>query len=332
MKYEATPKKLTGLRYYLRQFGSFFETTFSGARENLDFGNLFIMNEYAEVPIGTKILGRLQHGSVPLSTTKAGYNNNLHTTYVWNLDAESFAINQGWNNYHAIGAPWIYFLEIQKSMGLHLIQFETSVNRSIDELWIYGNHSNYMDDGFEGGLGEFLLAASESEAAEKVILLFWYDFVKLSSEIRRQYPQLRIMTLGDRAKFSTANAHLFQLHGLLTRSKSVVIDYPSTPFFYALSVGCSVTWLKNSSFASGFEEAKLIKNNELVEAMSKDVAQPSECQKLIRDNLGMNHIRTPEEIRLLFHWNSRGLKLAKAIKLIMVNIFSAPIRYSRRLK
>ena len=59
MKYEATPKKLTGIRYYLRQFGSFFETTFSGARENLDFGNLFIMNEYAEVPIGTKILGRL---------------------------------------------------------------------------------------------------------------------------------------------------------------------------------------------------------------------------------------------------------------------------------
>jgi hypothetical protein len=332
LKYEVTPKKITGIRYYSRQFRSFFETAFFGSRENLDFGNLFIMNEYAEVPIGTKILGRLQHGSVPLNAFKADYNNNFHTTYVWNHDAEIFAINHGWNNYHTIGAPWIYFLEIQKSMGMHPTLFETREIRSIDELWIYGNHSNYMDDGFESGLGEFLSAASESQAAEKVILLFWYDYVKLSSEIRRQYPQLRILTLGDRAKFSTANAHLFQLHGLLTRSKSVVIDFPSTPFFYALSVGCSVTWLKNSSFASGFEKAKSIKNNELVEAMSKDVVLPPECQQLVRDNLGMNHMRTPEEIRLLFHWNSRGLNPVKAIKLIMASIFSAPIRYSRRLK
>jgi len=332
LKLEVSPKEFIGFRYYLVQIRSFLQTIFFGARENLDFGNLFVMNEYAQVPIGTRILGRLQHGSVVFRASKAGYNNNLHSTYVWNVDAENFAVDKGWKNFHTIGAPWIYFLEIQKSMGLHPTLIENSAGRSIDELWIYANHSNYMDDGLESGLGEFLLAASESKASEKVILLFWYDYVKLSSKIRRQYPQIKVVTLGDRAKCSTANAHLFQLHGILMRSKSVVIDFPGTPFFYALSVGCDVIWLKNSTFTSGFEEAKLINNDELVEVMTKDVVLPSECQQLIRDNLGVIHMKSPEELRLLFSWNSGGLNLVKASKLIMENILSAPTRYRKRLK
>ncbi|TRZ87990.1 MAG: hypothetical protein D4R83_01155 [Streptomycetaceae bacterium] len=327
MKYASTPKELKGLRHFATQFGAFLETSRKGARENLDFGNLFIMNEYAQVPIGTKILGRLQHGSVPLSVAKAGYNNNLHSTYVWNFEAEKFANTLGWQNFHTVGAPWIYLLELQKSMGLNQTLVDTCENRPIDELWIYANHSNYIDDGFESGLDSFLSAASQSNASEKLILLFWYDYIKLSPDIRSRYPQLRIITLGDRAKCSTANAHLFQLHGILTRTKSVVIDFPGTPFFYALSVGCKVIWLKNSNFASGLVEANLIESGELVKAMTEEVVEPSQYRQLVCDNLGLDHIKSPAEIRRLFHWNLNGLILLEALMVTFTTLSCAPFRF-----
>lgn len=331
MKYASTPRKLKGLRHFVRQFGAFLETTVRGARENLDFGNLFIMNEYAQVPIGTKILGRLQHGSVPLSVAKANYNNNLHSTYVWNLQAEEFAIKLGWQNFHTIGAPWIYLLELQKSMGLDETFVDNCKNRPIEELWIYANHSNYIDDGFESGLEEFLCAASQSNAKEKIILLFWYDYIKLSPDIRSRYPLLKIITLGDRAECSTANAHLFQLYCILTRVKAVVIDFPGTVFFYALSVGCKIYWLKNSNFASGLAEANSIENGELVKAMTEAVVIPSQYQQLVCDNLGLNHIKSPEEIRRLFHWNLRGLILLEALMVTFTTLVYAPFRYIRNL-
>ena len=331
MKYASTPREHKGLQHFARQIGAFLETWVKGARENLDFGNLYIMNEYAQVPMGTKILGRLQHGSVPLSVAKAGYNNNLHSTYVWNFQAEQFANSLGWGNFHTIGAPWIYLLELQKIMGLDQALVETCENRPIDELWIYANHSNYMDDGFESGLEAFLSEASKSSASEMAILLFWYDYIKLSPEIRNRYPQLKIITLGDRAKSSSANAHLFQLHNILTRSKSVVIDFPGTPFFYALSVGCKVTWLKNSDFASGLAEANSIENGELVKAMTEDVVLPSEYQQLVCENLGLDHIKSPEEIRRLFHWNLHGLILTEALLLTCTTLIFAPFRYIKNL-
>jgi len=327
LKYVSAPKELKGPQYFVKQFWIFLETTVRGARENLDFGNLFIMNEYAQVPIGTKVLGRLQHGSVPLSVAQAGYNNNLHSTYVWNLQAERFAINLGWKNFHTIGAPWIYLLELQKSMGLDETLVNTLENRPIDELWIYANHSNYMDDGFESGLEAFLCAASQSHAVEKVILLFWYDYIKLPHEIRNRYPLLKIITLGDRAKCSTANAHLFQLHSILTRTKSVVIDFPGTPFFYALSVDCKIIWLKNSNFVSGLVDANLIENVELVKAMAEEVVMPSQYRQLVRDNLGLNHMKSPEEIRRLFHWNLHGLNLIEALMATFMTLVCAPFRY-----
>ena len=329
MKPVSTPKELKGLRFFARQLYIFMQTSIRGASENIDFGNLYILNEYAEVPLGTRILGRLQHGSVPLSVAQAGYNNNFHSTYVWNPDAENFAKNFGWKNFHTIGAPWIYLLELQKRMGLDETHFYTYENRPIDELWIYANHSNYADDGFEKGLDAFLSSVSESHATEKLVLLFWYDYIKLSDEIRNRYPTLKIITLGDRAKCSTANAHLFQLHGILRQTKSVVIDFPGTPFFYALSVGCKIIWLKNSTFSSGFSQANVIKNIELVKAMTEEVVVPSQYRELVCDNLGLNHMKSPEEIRQLFHWNPRGLILHKALMAILMTFIRAPIRYTK---
>ena len=96
---------------------------------------------------------------------------------------------------------------------------------------------------------------------------------------------------------------------------------------FALSVGCKIVWLKNSNFASALDEAKLIKNVELIKAMTEDEVIPSQYRQLVRDNLGLNHMKSPEEIRRLFHWNLNGIIRFEALMAVFTTLACAPFRY-----
>ena len=287
-------------------FDKILETLFAfrfGAIENQDYGNQFILNEFAGVPIGKKIPGRLQHGWERLTDSRSYYRNNVLRTFVWSKDAETYARSRGWDKFTSIGAPWLYLLEILNSQGWESANHQDGNLKSISELWVYGYHSTSFVNDLTENLYEFLLTAKRASTNCNVcVILSWHDF-KISQTMReRDFKDLNIVTLGKRNCQSSALSHLYRLHLLLSQVKTIVTDYPTTMVFYGLTLGCEVRWLKNSNHKQAIALARLCNNFDLVAHLEMSNLRPKDFTDFAFLNLGMESFRTPEELKEIFCW------------------------------
>lgn len=298
-----------------------------GPDENRDYGNLFILNEFANVPIGTPIVGRIQHGSVFGEVSWMSYKNNLMETFVWAKESQTWAETKGWRNFHAIGAPWLYLLKMSADAGWELFPANQTNSKIFQELWVYGFHSVMLDGAVDANLESFLRSASLSEAKDKLVLLGPVDFMKLKSANSSYFNQLNIVTLGNRRDSSTSNSHLFRLFHLLNQTKVVVADYPTTLVFYALSLGVTVKWLHNASFEHGFNLAKKASNANVIEMISREVVSPAQGRDVSLSILGVDSIKTSGELMALFGWTNRGLPLHRRISSTLRIALRAPRSY-----
>lgn len=309
--------------------------------ENGVYGNLYILNEYTGVPIGTRIVGRLEHspymshiasGRTKPSENTSTYKNNLSDTYVWLKRDEDAALRMGWNNFKAIGAPWLYFLELKKLHG-----FTNSIplsERHIDELWVFANHSVVE---FEGGvtseMREFFNGVRGSKANTKLVSLFYTDFLSLSRQDREEFADLNIVTLlGSRTRSSSANAHLYTLFHILGNVKSLVLDFPSTMMLYAITLNCEIKWFKNATYFSVKREAEKLDSLKLLELMGDEQTTSEFRMEFADQELGRSSLKSPSELRDLFAWSTSGLKISHALYRTCRCLLSAPYRYLRREK
>jgi len=281
----------------------------SGAIENRDYGHLHILNEYCEMPLGYPIFGRLQHGWFGHMSSENYYKNNIHPTFVWTRNAEKAARTLGWNNFYAIGAPWLYLLELNKRWGNTATNAPES-ERNIDELWVFSLHSTSMSNDYgvdENDIHDFILTVSKSLAKSKIILLAEFDFYKYL-ELDIDVPSdIRIISLGQRRDTTSANAHLHKLFLLLANTKKVLVDYPTTLLFYALTLECEVLWIKNKSYDLTLHLAKEQKQEFLVQLMSESVLTYHSHFETAMLHLGADQVKSPSELRRLFGWNSSNL-------------------------
>ena len=300
-----------------------------GSDENKDYGNLYILNEYAGVPFGVPIIGRLQHGWMPDLEYELEYKNNLLNTYVWTEESEQGARNKGWKNFYAIGAPWLYLLENLRSVGAISHDIENTQKKQFQELWVYGHHSVKNDDGREYNLLGFLEDAIRSPEASKLVLLAPVDFNKLNEISPTTFKKIPIMTLGNRRNSSTANAHLYNLLYLLSSVNTVVIDYPSTLILYAGTLGNAIRWNKNASFEFGYNQISEIKNQTLLSFMQHEKLPQIEFSKYALKTLGQSSLRKPNELRNLFHWNTNGMVFRKHLDESIRILAKSPLRWMR---
>ena len=298
-----------------------------GATENNDYGNTAILNEYSRVPIGTPVIGRIQHGWECENELGHYYKNNLLDTFVWNQNSQSVSRALGWRNFTAIGAPWLYLLHTLEEDGWKLPKAESVNARPIKELWVYGSHSTKFDDGRDKSLPEFLHAVETSTAERKKVLLYYIDFDKLTPELLMKYAHLEIVTLGPRRRSSTANSHLFQLFQLLQQVEVLVTDYPTTLILYAASMGCQITWFKNSSHTAGIEMASRAKHFSVVDVLNQTSLMPFELHDFTLEHLGASSMKSVTEMRELFGWNEKGLTPARRTSKLAAGLLLAPSRY-----
>lgn len=307
--------------------------------ENQVYGNLHILNEYCGVPIGTRIIGRLEHSpylshvnshKAISSSNSSTYKNNLSDTYVWLKRDEDSAKHMGWNNFKAIGAPWLYLLALKKSHGFdYLIPHS---DRNIDELWIFANHSV---DKFQGGITKelraFLVAVRQSKADSKLVALFYTDYFSLSKQNREEFSDLKIVTLlGSRLKSSSANAHLYTLFHLLSNVKCLTLDFPSTMMLYAMTLNCDIKWFKNVSYEMVKKEAIEIGSYDLVEVLTAKELTKEFKSKFAEKELGRDSLKTPQELRTIFGWTESGLIARVAAARMLRCLLLAPFRYLNR--
>jgi hypothetical protein len=300
-----------------------------GTNENIDYGNLYILNEYAGVPFGTKISGRIQHGWAAAFKSGTALENNFLDSYVWSENSEAWAITRGWKNIKAIGAPWLYLLSILERDGWLGKMLEQTESRTIDQLWVYGNHSLSIDDGIERDLVEFLESARSRGKGNIAVLLSYTDFDVLSKATFDRFADLQIFTLGHRRNLSTANSHLYRLFDLLRNTKEVHLDFPSTLLLYAITLNCEVYWVHNSSFTLAKQIAIEVDNSILIEILGLVKINPSKYKEFAYDCLGKESIKSPEELRSIFGWSEAGLGLLQKIRRKTSALAALPYRFTK---
>jgi hypothetical protein len=283
------------------------KATWSGGVENRDYGHLHILNEYAKVAFDRPIMGRLQHGWFGLVKEEHYYKNNLLPTFVWTNTAEKAARNSGWDNFYAIGAPWLYLLKNLDTWGINSSAFSHN-RRMIDELWVFSLHSTSMKNDYgvdENDIKEFINRAIDSNAKNKIVLLTEFDFYKFK-QLRMTVPEgLTVISFGPRTGSNSSFSHLHKVFLLLTNTKKIMVDYVTVLIFYGLTVGCEVSWVKNRAYDLTLSEVLRENQLELLEMMSADTLKSSSHLEFALTTLGSDALKTPSELRSLLRWNSK---------------------------
>jgi hypothetical protein len=305
------------------------ESIIKGTNENIDYGNLYILNEYAGVPFGTKIVGRIQHGWAVGFRSGTAYANNFMDSYVWSENSEAWGISKGWKNMKAIGAPWLYLLEILERDGWLGKNLELTESRSIDQLWVYGLHSMSIDDGIERNLVEFLESARSAGKGNIAVLLSYTDFDVLSKATFDRFSDLQIITLGHRRNLSSANSHLYRLFDLLGNAKEVHLDFPSTLLLYAMTLNCEVYWIRNSSFTLAEKFAIEAENSILIELLGLEKINPYKYKQFAFDCLGKTSLKSPQDLRSIFGWSNTGLGISQKIYRKSSALAALPYRFTK---
>lgn len=299
---------------------------FSGFIENRDYGHLYILNEYAQVPFGTRVLGRIQHGWDPNPNIPNQYLNNFFETFVWSEQEESIARKMNWKNFHAIGAPWIYLHDILREKEKSGFDSHGSASQ-FDELWVYGAHATIEYENPSHELLEFMRNASISNGHRRAVLLSHYDFLAIT-KFRDNFPSLKLLTLGPRRDRLSSVNYLQNLRSILLASKKIVMDYPSTLLLYAIDMGCEVTWFSNKIYERALNESVRFRNESLNLILRGQLT--NQDQKIFSDKyLGYSTKKTREELTDLMRWDESSLRVRSRLTRSAISVMSGLPRYFR---
>jgi len=297
------------------------QTASGHSTENEVFGHLGILNQYADVPKGTSAIGRIQHGWVPLEIGRLSYKNDLVKTLIWSGKSAYFIEEMGWKNFKIIGSPWIYLLEIMEQKGWSTknpIQ-----NRSINQLWVFGNHSVIGNEvGTQARLLEFLLNVRKCASHNSKVLLFYSDYFSLTPQIRNEFKDLDILTISNaRLRTASADSYLFSLFYLLLNTKQIVLDAPSTIVLYAISLNCNVEFIQSSDLQKLIAISSTKGDVDLVTLLSGS-ASAKQLLEIANRELGQDFKLSPEEMRRLFFWENGLLNSLKRLRLILESLIA----------
>lgn len=279
--------------------------------ENYDYGNSDLLNYYAGKSVIQRIPGRMQHGWAFESESLHYYKNNFIPTFVWSGLSVENAKQKGWNNFIAVGAPWLYLRIVMKKSGFELVDMSS---RYIDKLWVFGFHADDPKNARSEILINFLNSARKEQLASKekiTVILSYLDYESLSYEDLSFYRRnISIISIGQRRKSYLADAHLIQLFHILRFTKKIVIDYPSTFFLYAVDMNCDVIWFENDSWFSALETAKTLDDKRLQYILESNLTN-GELNQYVQEILGKNDLRDPDELIEIFSWQNRGCNLKR---------------------
>jgi hypothetical protein len=275
----------------------------NGATENSDYGNDSILREYIEDK-SIKIRGRIQHGWAVASVGKTYYLNDLLPSYLWSTESQEHANSLGWKNVNTIGAPWLYLLENLKSNGFMAKQ-KASASSELTRLWVFGAHSNLVNEVGLEEISKFLkLAQEDSRKCRVTVLLSYLDYQTYKVLLGTEYTDLDIKTLGVRRGGSSSNAHLYNLFHLLNESDEVVIDHPSTLVLYALSMRKRVIWLRNSAFVQTISVLESMQDKKIISIMNGEINSVNDLETYALEQLGFENLKSKSELRCLIKKNN----------------------------
>lgn len=298
-----------------------------GSPENQVYGNTKILNHFANVP-NNPIRGRLQHGWPAHSPNDLYYKNDFLPTLVWTSEAKEAAVRKGWSNYQAIGAPWLYLLQILEGDGWDVSPSSELVSKT-ESLWVYGRHALETSASNKERLLEFLSNANQNANPGDYCLLYFEDFDILSQIERSEFARLRIVTLGQRSSSFISDSHLVRIFHLLKSVGRIRIDHPSTIVLYALTLGVEVDWVKNSFWQDAVFKAQELGFHDLVKLMNSTSSDSLSHTALAFSKLGVESMKTREDLRTTLFGKTRWSRFLRTTFIPVGNVLMFPLKLLR---
>ena len=298
-----------------------------GSPENQVYGNSTILNHFANVP-NNPIRGRLQHGWPAHSSHGLYYKNDFLPTFVWTSEAKEAALRKGWSNYQAIGAPWLYLLQILEGDGWDVSPSSQLVSNA-ESLWVYGRHALGTSTSNKERLLDFLSNANQNANPGDYCLLYFEDFDILSQIERSEFARLRIVTLGQRSSSFISDSHLVRIFHLLKSVGRIRIDHPSTIVLYALTLGVEVDWVKNSVWEDAMFKAQEMGLDDLVNLMNSTPSDSMSHTSLAFSKLGVESLKSRDGLRTTLLGNTLRDRFLRTTFIPVGNILMFPLKLMR---
>ncbi|NUR70840.1 MAG: hypothetical protein HOU81_08455 [Hamadaea sp.] len=268
------------------------------------YGQSHILARYAglddEFP--PRLRGYLQHGW----NIGCGWN-PVHEffdgawRFVWSDWPRRRGHSLGRRNYHVVGAPWLYLLQMEPTLGVIPPEQREGTLWFLFHGWeggkISGDHQRLIDE------------IKETEPGPVTISLYYTEYER--REIRRHYEKagFDVVCFGRRGwnYEGTDRRFLYKQLETLRRFKRVASNRLATAIFYGVSVGCEPAVYGDPMELGG--ENPLFGGVQRIgrlwpEMIGKQV-DVAVARQITDEELGRAWMMPPQEMRMLFDWRER---------------------------
>ncbi|MEV0271726.1 hypothetical protein AB0H43_27690 [Hamadaea sp. NPDC050747] len=268
------------------------------------YGQSHILARYAglddEFP--PRLRGYLQHGW----NIGCGWN-PVHEffdgawRFVWSDWPRRRGHSLGRRNYHVVGAPWLYLLQMEPTLGVIPPEQREGTLWFLFHGWeggkISGDHQRLIDE------------IKETEPGPVTISLYYTEYER--REIRRHYEKagFDVVCFGRRGwnYEGTDRRFLYKQLETLRRFKRVASNRLATAIFYGVSVGCEPAVYGDPMELGG--ENPLFGGVQRIgrlwpEMIGKQV-DVAVARQITDEELGRAWVMPPQEMRMLFDWRER---------------------------
>lgn len=267
------------------------------------YGHAHIMARYAELAEVPRIWGYLQHGW----NTHDGFAPGTQFTdgfakLVWSQACARRGWATGLRDYVVVGSPWAYLLELEKQdewaaadparEGTIVYPFH-----GWEQQQVLGSHDRYIDE----------IRDVEGDVPI-TICLYWNEYQ--DERVRQVYERagLRVITHGYRGYLwkGTDTQFLYKQLDELRRHRRVVSNRIGSALFYGASVGADIGIYGDPMLLEA-ERSQLggqTKPLRFWPEMHQPFVPPEYAAQLTREELGMDVMLSPAEIRQEFGWTA----------------------------
>jgi len=265
------------------------------------YGQTHILARYAglddEYP--PRLRGYLQHGW----NIGCGWN-PVHEffdgawRFVWSDGPRRRGHSLGRRNYHVVGAPWLYLMEMEPTLGA------VPEAKREGTLW-------FLFHGWEGGKingdhRRLVDEIKETEPGPVTMSLYYLEYER--PEIRRQYEKagFDVICFGKRGwnYEDTDRRFLYKQLEALRRHKRVASNRVATALLYGIAAGCQpavygdpMEFVGENPLFGGESRIRRL----WPELVGKDIDYQA-AREVTDLELGVPWKLTPPEVRMLFDW------------------------------
>ena len=281
--------------------------------DNLYYGHYQILKKYSGAIIPYKINGEMQHGWTRrsgITSLDLGVKSNnlsLKRYYVFNSNNKKKALNGGYKNVVAIGAPFLYIKNpkqyYSQKISNSLITFPSHTHEFGGFKNTFETYKTYLQS----------LKKIEKKFSLVVVSLGWEEYKNSNIVALFENEGISVVCMGHRDKNPN---FLIKFINEVSKFEYVSSDNVSSAVFYSLFMKKKVflygeLMKENNIWHVDNLKRELTYDNRMYPQLFWDSFDYKSHSYLADKELGVDHKKTPEELREIFKWNIENLFFSK---------------------